>query len=75
MTGLAIARSVDGDFGAALGAARLGMMAAGMPPTQVCARPPVRDEIMPDAGLAERLASAREEWQHICHLLKGLRDG
>ena len=74
VTGLAIARPEDGDYGAALGAARLGMMADGMPKQDACARPPTGDAILPDAGLGERLASARKEWQDIYRVLKGVRD-
>ena len=65
----------DGDFGAALGAARLGMMADGMKPSDVCHRPDIQAEIMPDAALAEILAPAREDWQIIYRALKGMRDG
>ena len=42
----------DGDYGAAFGAARLGLCAArGADPVQVCARPPVAEVIEPDPDL------------------------
>ena len=74
VTGLPITLPADGDFGAALGAARLGMMADGMSKDDVCQPPQIQKVIKPDAGLAERLASAREEWQDIYRVLKGIRD-
>ena len=74
VTDIPIMLPADGDFGAALGAARLGMMADGLKPNDVCHRPDINDEIMPDAALAEMLAPAREEWQAIYRALKEVRD-
>ena len=74
VTGLPITLPVDGDFGAALGAARLGMMADGMAKDEICHPPRIREEITPDSALADLLAPARETWQQIYHLLKGARD-
>lgn len=46
-----------GEVGPALGAARLAQIAAtGADPASVCTRPPVRDSILPDPELSERLA-------------------
>lgn len=48
-----------GDFGAAYGAARLGMMAAtGASPAEVCTPPRIAAEIAPDAALKGAFASA-----------------
>ena len=74
VTGLPITLPVDGDFGAALGAARLGMMADGMTKDEICHTPRIREEITPDAALADLLAPARETWQDIYRVLKGVRD-
>lgn len=74
VTGLPITLPVDGDFGAALGAARLGMMADGMTKDEICHPPRIREEITPDAALADLLAPARETWQDIYRVLKGVRD-
>jgi xylulokinase len=52
-----IALPVDGDFGGALGAARLGLCAAeNASPSQVMTMPAVRAVIAPDAGLATAYA-------------------
>lgn len=46
-----------GEVGPALGAARLAQIAAtGADPASICTRPPVRESILPDPELAERLA-------------------
>lgn len=46
-----------GEVGPALGAARLAEIAAtGADPASICTRPPVRESILPDPELAERLA-------------------
>lgn len=61
----AIATAIDrplllprsGDYGAAFGAARLGLMAAtGAEPTTVCTRPEIAAEILPDRALASAFA-------------------
>ncbi len=49
VTGLTIDLAAGAEAGAALGAARLGMLAAGAGPVEaVCARPPVHREFIPD---------------------------
>ena len=49
----------DGDFGAAFGAARLGLIAAtGADPLAVCTAPATAETIEPDAGLASAYADA-----------------
>jgi xylulokinase len=52
--GMEIALPEDGDFGGALGAARLGLCAAtGRPPAEVMTMPGIKTVIRPDAGLAD----------------------
>lgn len=54
----------DGDFGAALGAARLGMVAAGAGTVeQVMTAPRVTAEIAPDAGLRDAFAAAHRAYR------------
>ncbi|WP_128565942.1 xylulokinase, partial [Methylobacterium crusticola] len=47
--GLELACPEGGELGAALGAARLGMLCAGGSVAEVCARPPLRGVVTPDA--------------------------
>ena len=58
-----------GETGAALGAARLGWLAAGGDPAVVLAKPPVKDEFIPNAErhaiLRQRLKGFRELYQHV----------
>lgn len=54
----------DGDFGAALGAARLGMVAAGAGTVEQVMTPPrVTAEIAPDAGLRDAFAAAHRAYR------------
>lgn len=56
---LPLMRPEGGDFGAALGAARLGMMAAtGAAATEICAPPPIAAAIRPDPALRGAYAEA-----------------
>ena len=71
VTGIPIDLPADGDFGAALGAARLGMMADGAGIADVCHKPDIRMTISPDAGLADRLGKARARWRHLYQLVRG----
>ena len=53
VTGLTIELAPGAEAGAALGAARLGMLAAGAGDEKsICARPPVQREFLPDAARA-----------------------
>lgn len=53
-----------GEVGPALGAAKLALMAVtGASARDACARPPVRESILPDPLLAERLAPKRETFR------------
>ncbi len=55
---------VGGDFGAALGAARLGMIAAtGAAPAQVCTKPEIAQSVTPNKGLSGAYAQARERFR------------
>jgi xylulokinase len=66
-----------GETGAALGAARLGWLAAGGDPAQVLAKPPVQAEFVPNAGrhaqLRERLTAFRELYRHVRPLFEPSR--
>jgi xylulokinase len=55
-----------GDFGAAFGAARLGLMAAtGADPAQVCTTPRIAAEIGPDARLAPAFAQGLQRYRDL----------
>ena len=73
-TGIAIDLPTSGDFGAAFGAARLAMLADGASVADVCHKPDIRLTIEPDMALAEKLNSARDDWQQIYQLLKKQKD-
>jgi xylulokinase len=66
-----------GETGAALGAARLGWLAAGGDPAQVLTKPPVQAEFTPDAErhaqLRERLTAYRELYRHVQPLFEPSR--
>ncbi|TKC82886.1 xylulokinase [Trinickia terrae] len=66
-----------GETGAALGAARLGWLAAGGDPAQVLSKPPVQAEFAPNAGrhaqLRERLTAYRELYRHVQPLFEPSR--
>jgi len=54
----------DGDFGAGLGAARLGMIAADSAnPTQVCSTPPIKQTIEPQTSLHDDFSQQFERYQ------------
>jgi xylulokinase len=58
-----------GETGAALGAARLGWLAAGGEPSKVLAKPAIKQEFTPNTerheALRHRLKSFRELYQHV----------
>jgi len=67
-----IAVPVDGDFGAALGAARLGLIAADKAdPFAVCTPPEIHETIDPDQHLADAYAAA---YAHYRKLYPALRE-
>ena len=56
----------DGDYGAAFGAARLGICAAtGADPLSVCVPPAVREQVAPDAAAAEGFSAAMERYRGL----------
>ncbi|MEC8641303.1 MAG: FGGY-family carbohydrate kinase, partial [Pseudomonadota bacterium] len=71
VTGIPIDLPADGDFGAALGAARLAMMADGAAIADVCHKPATANTINPDPALADRLGPAHARWRQIYQLLQG----
>ena len=64
--GIAIDVPADGDFGAAFGAARLGLIAAeGADPHNVCAPPPVAQTIEPDTALMPAFEDAYRRYRAL----------
>ncbi|OWJ80290.1 xylulokinase [Haematobacter genomosp. 1] len=62
-----------GDFGAAFGAARLGLIAAtGADPLGICTAPPVDHVIFPDAALRPAFDTARQRYRSLYPLLATL---
>ncbi len=63
----------DGDFGAAFGAARLGLMAAtGADPALVCTQPEIAQTIEPDTGLTSAFDDAYQSYTATYPALKGI---
>ncbi len=61
----------DGDFGAAFGAARLGLIAAeGADPLAVCTPPATAETIEPDAGLSQAFADAYRRYRALYPAVK-----
>ena len=61
----------DGDFGAAFGAARLGLIAAtGADPLGVCTAPKTDATIEPDAALGGAYADAYQRYRALYHAIK-----
>jgi xylulokinase len=72
--GMPIDVPVAGDFGAAFGAARLGLVAAtGAKPAFVCTTPPVAETIEPNATHAAAFAAARERYRALYPAIRGAR--
>ena len=65
VTGCRIAVPEDADVGAALGAARLGMLADGIPLEEVCRKPAISHTVCPDDELRQHLHLARELSQKL----------
>ena len=62
----------DGDFGAAFGAARLGLIAAtGADPLAVCTAPATAETVEPDAGLTEAYADAYQRFRALYPAIRG----
>lgn len=61
----------EGDFGAGLGAARLGLIAAtGADPFAVCTQPKIRETIEPDASLVPAYAAAYATYKRLYPAIK-----
>lgn len=70
--GIAVDIPADGDFGAAFGAARLGLIAAtGADPLAVCTPPATSATIEPDARLARSYEDAWQRWRNLYPAIKG----
>jgi len=67
---LPIAVPVDGDFGAAFGAARLGMMAAGVGGAELAAPASISHIIEPDPALTDAFSEAYERYTSTYQALK-----
>ncbi len=61
-----------GDFGAALGAARLGMMAATGAGPEIAEQPPIATSIGPDPALADAMAEGHARYKRAYQMLKDL---
>jgi xylulokinase len=60
-----------GEFGAALGAARLGLCAAeGADPVQVCQRPPISHTVMPDPARGDAYAQGYARYRALYPAIK-----
>ncbi|MBV9456563.1 MAG: xylulokinase [Bradyrhizobium sp.] len=69
--GIAVHRVEEGEVGAALGAARLGRLAAtGEAPTRVCARPPRLATFTPRASAAVAYDEAYHKWRRLYPALR-----
>lgn len=62
----------DGDFGAALGAARLAMMASTGAGADIASQPPISRSVDPDPALHSAMADAHARYTHAYTLLKDL---
>jgi xylulokinase len=70
--GLPIAIPADGDFGAAFGAARLGLIAAERAdPFDICMPPPIRETVEPIAALADAYREAYAAYRDLYPAIKG----
>lgn len=70
--GLPIAVPEEGDFGAAFGAARLGLIAAeGADPFAICTPPPISAVIEPVAALVDDYADAYREFRRLYPAIRG----
>ncbi len=66
-------KTVDGDFGASLGAARLGLIAAEKSdPISVCSTPAIEQTIEPTGAIADQLDHQYERYQQSYKALKPL---
>ncbi len=61
-----------GDFGAALGAARLGMMAGAGVGAEIATQPPLAKTVDPDPALSAAMADGHARYKHAYSVLKDL---
>ena len=74
VTGLTIDLAAGAEAGAALGAARLGMLAAGAGDERaICARPPTQREFVPDAARAALARAAAARYRALYRAEKAAR--
>jgi xylulokinase len=72
--GIPVDIPADGDFGAAFGAARLGLVAAtGADPFSVCTAPATEATIAPEAGLAGAYEDAYQRYRALYPAIKGVQ--
>jgi xylulokinase len=70
--GIPVDIPAEGDFGAAFGAARLGLIAAtGADPLAICAPPATARTIEPDASLTAAFHDAHQRYKHLYPAIKG----
>lgn len=71
--GVPVEIPADGDFGAAFGAARLGLIAAtGADPVKVCTPPATDETIEPEMALSAAYEAAYERYRSVYPAVKGL---
>ena len=69
---LAVDLPADGDFGAAFGAARLGLIATtGADPVATCTAPATAETIMPEASLVPAYEDAYQRYRRLYPAIKG----
>jgi len=70
--GLPLAVPAEGDFGAAFGAARLGLMAATGAGAEVATRPPIARVVDPDAALADAFEAGHARYRAAATAIRSL---
>lgn len=70
VTNVEIQRPVSGDFGAALGAARLGAMASGQYDSALLTKPDIAKRFVPSAESHQNYHIRRKKWQRLYHLMQ-----
>jgi xylulokinase len=73
--GIPVDIPADGDFGAAFGAARLGLIAAtGADPLAICTAPRTEATVEPDAGLRDSYEHAYQSYHALYPAIKGVTE-
>jgi len=71
--GIPVDIPADGDFGAAFGAARLGLIAAeNADPVAICSAPETAETIEPDHSLSDAYAQAYQRYRALYPAIKGV---